>query len=143
MDAKYVFETRNLKRYRFPTHINDLVIDRANASYSEVFMVLVEPGKSVHHHSHSDTEQIFYMIRGTGILCIGEEMKEYPVKQGDVVRIPVSILHSIRPDGDETIQYLSIDCFGSGTPEEPSWDEHVKVVCETKGWDYASVVASG
>ena len=68
MNSQIVFETKNLKRYKFPTHINDLVIDRTQASFSEVFMVEVEPGKSVHHHKHDDTEQIFYMIKGSWVL---------------------------------------------------------------------------
>jgi hypothetical protein len=33
---KYVFDTDNLKRYVFPTHINDIVVDRKDASTSEV-----------------------------------------------------------------------------------------------------------
>jgi|GEM_PF-6925024 len=45
--TQFVFETTNLKRYQFPTHINDIIVDRAQASNSEVFMVYVEPGKSV------------------------------------------------------------------------------------------------
>ena len=142
MEKQYVFETENLKRYSFPTHINDLVVDRALASHSEVFIVIVEPGKSVHHHQHEDTEQVFYMIHGTGILSIGEDKKEYPVKPGDVVRIPVSTLHSIRPDTDEEIRYLSVDCFGPMTPLEPTWDEHAKAVCREKGWDFDEVVSS-
>ena len=143
MDPQIVFETKNLKRYKFPTHINDLVIDRTQASYSEVFMVEVEPGKSVHHHKHDDTEQVFYIIKGAGILLCGEEKKELLIKPGDVIRIPVSFYHSIRNDHDTNLMYLSVDCFGSGSPDEASWDEHVRVMCETRGWDYESVVTSG
>lgn len=135
----YVFETTNLKRYSFPTHINDLVVDRAQSSVSEVFMVIVEPGKSVHHHMHTDTEQIFYMIEGTGILSIGSDKVEYPVKPGDVIRIPLSTLHSIRTDSDTAIKYLCVDCF-AGTPLETTWEQHVKVVCDQKGWDYNEVI---
>ena len=143
MDTQIVFETKNLKRYKFPTHINDLIIDRTQASFSEVFMVEVEPGKSVHHHKHDDTEQIFYIIKGAGLLSIGEDKEEFNIKPGDVVRIPVSHYHSIRNASGTTLQYLSIDCFGSGTPDEASWDEHVKVMCATNGWDYSAVVSSG
>ena len=142
MYSQIVFDTRNIKRYRFPTHINDLLIDRTQASHSEVFIVEVEPGKSVHHHKHDDTEQIFYIIKGAGILMAGEEKKEARIKPGDVIRIPVSMYHSIRNDCETTLSYLSIDCFGAGKPEEGSWDEHVKVMCKTNGWDYDEVVSS-
>ncbi len=32
----YKFTTEKPKRYRFPTHINDLVMDRSEATASEV-----------------------------------------------------------------------------------------------------------
>lgn len=140
--SQYVFETTNLYRYEFPTHINDIIVDRAQASNSEVFMVYVEPGKSVHHHKHDDTEQIFYMLEGTGILSIGENMEEHKVKPGDIIRIPVSVLHSIRTDSETTIKYLCVDCFGGKARLEPTWDEHVRVVCKENGWDYDKVVSS-
>jgi hypothetical protein len=38
-EKNYVFPTENLLRYKFPTHINDLVMDRSEAQFSEVFMV--------------------------------------------------------------------------------------------------------
>jgi quercetin dioxygenase-like cupin family protein len=140
--SQIVFETTNLYRYEFPTHINDIIVDRAQSSSSEVFMVYVEPEKSVHHHKHDDTEQIFYMIKGTGILSIGENKEEHKVKPGDVIRIPVKTLHSIRTDSEVTIQYLCVDCFGAEPPLEPTWDEHVHVVCNEKGWDYDKVVSN-
>ena len=135
---QFVFQTDSLKRYSFPTHINDLVIDRYKSSVSEVFMVIVEPGKSVMHHKHDDTEQVFYMIRGTGYLCLGPEKKEQYVKPGDVIRIPPSTLHSIKTDTEVPIKYLCVDCF-TQKPLEPTWDEHVKVVCKNNGWDFSEV----
>lgn len=140
--AQFVFETTNLYRYEFPTHINDIIVDRAVSQNSEVFMVIVEDGKSVHHHQHSDTEQIFFMLEGTGILSIGENKTEYPVKPGDVVRIPPAVLHSIRTNPGENIKYLCVDCFGAQKPLEPSWDEHVRVVCKEQGYDYNEVIKS-
>lgn len=140
--SQFVFETTDLYRYEFPTHINDIIVDRAQSENSEVFMVIVKDGKSVHHHKHDDTEQIFYMIEGTGILSIGENKEEFPIKPGDVIRIPPTVLHSIRPDPGENIQYLCVDCFGAKPRLEPSWDEHVRVVCKEQGYDYNKIVES-
>lgn len=136
---KYVFPAENLKRYKFPTHINDIIIDRAQSSFSEVFMVVVEPDKAPPFHKHDDTEQIFYVVQGTGTLTIGEKKEQFRVEPGDVVRIPVSAFHSIRAD-KETLKYLCVDCFGAGRPQEATWDDHVKVLCKTNNWDYNSVV---
>jgi len=140
--SQFVFKTTDLYRYEFPTHINDIIVDRVKSENSEVFMVIVQNGKSVHHHKHDDTEQIFYMLEGTGILSIGENKEETPVKPGDVVRIPPTVLHSIRPNAGENIKYLCVDCFGKQQPLEPTWDEHVHVVCKEQGYDYNEVVSS-
>ena len=89
---QYVFSTAKTQRYRFPTHINDLVMDRSEAKHSEVFVVVVEPGKAAPLHKHDDTEQIFYVMEGEGTLTIGKEGDHFPVRVGDVVRI-LSLIH--------------------------------------------------
>jgi len=137
----YVFDTTELKRYRFPTHINDLVMDRSQATASEVFVVVIEPGKAPPLHKHDDTEQIFYVLEGQGRLEIGEEGDEFAVRPGDVVRIPPSTWHAIHYEGANVLRYLAIDCFPGGRPvAEPTWDSHVQVVCQGMGWDYDEVV---
>ena len=43
---KYVFSTTDTRRYRFPTHTNLLVMDRAEATTSESFITVMEPGEA-------------------------------------------------------------------------------------------------
>ncbi|MFC1552409.1 cupin domain-containing protein [Candidatus Latescibacterota bacterium] len=137
---QYVFDSSQAKHYRFPTHSNDLVIDRKDAETSEVFVVILEPGEAPPLHTHDDTEQIFYMLEGDGLLTAGADNTEYPVKVGDVVRIPPSTPHSIKAVGGSRIKYLAVDCFVGGRPkDEPTWDSHVKVMCGREGWDFDSV----
>jgi quercetin dioxygenase-like cupin family protein len=139
---KYVFPTSQVKHYQFPTHINDLVVDRADAQTSEVFVVVIEPGKAPPLHKHDDTEQIFYVLEGEGTLSIGAGQETHEVRPGDVVRIPPTTLHSIRCDGKKPLRYLAVDCFVSGRPaEEPTWDAHARVLCRQQGWDYKQVAA--
>ena len=138
--TRYVFSTQNTTRYRFPTHINDLVMDRADAETSEVFIVVLEPGQAPPLHVHDDTEQIFYVMEGEGRLQIGESEERLPVKPGDVVRIPPHTYHRIFCEGDQPLRYLSVDCFVSGKPkDEPTWDAHVRAVCAAQGWDLDTV----
>lgn len=139
---QFVFPTSQSKRYRFPTHVNDLVVDRADAQTSEVFVVVLNPGEAPPLHRHDDTEQIFYILNGQGVLQIGSEQQEFAVRPGDVVRIPPRTLHSIRCT-DEALRYLAIDCFLAGRPkDEPTWDSHARTICRQRGWDYAQVVAA-
>lgn len=137
----FVFPASKAKRYRFPTHINDLIVDRADAETSEVFMVVLNPGEAPPRHQHDDTEQIFYVLAGAGILSIGARRKKFPVRPGDVVRIPPRTLHSIQCCGKKPLRYLAVDCFVGGRPKaEPTWDAHVRVMCRTNGWNYERVV---
>lgn len=138
---KFVFSTSQVKRYRFPTHINDLVVDRADSQTSEVFVVILEPGEAPPLHQHDDTEQVFYILEGEGILSIGIERQKYMVRPTDVVRIPPTTLHSIQCTGEKPLRYLAIDCFVAGRPiYEPTWDAHAKVLCRQHGWNYERVI---
>ncbi len=139
--TKYVFSTKDTIRYRFPTHINDLVMDRADAETSEVFVVVLERGEAPPLHVHHDTEQIFYMLQGSGTLQIGADAPAYfDVKPGDVVRIPPHSYHRIECKSQEPVIYLSVDCFVGGRPkDEPTWDSHVSTLCAQNGWDMAKV----
>lgn len=137
---KYVFPISQYTHYRFPTHTNDLVMDRSEATCSEVFVVVLEPGEAPPRHNHEDTEQIFHVLEGTGKLEIGTPPTEHPVKPGDVVRVPVGVFHRIFCTGEKPLRYLAIDCFPAGRPHaEPTWDSHVQVMCKNNGWDYSQV----
>jgi mannose-6-phosphate isomerase-like protein (cupin superfamily) len=138
---KYVFSTTETKRYRFPTHVNELVMDRSEATSSEVFIVVLEPGEAPPLHQHDDTEQVFYILEGQGRLEIGQEGEGYPVEPGNVVRIPPGTPHRIHCAGSVPLRYLAVDCFPAGRPEaEPTWDAHVQEVCQKLGWDYTQIV---
>jgi quercetin dioxygenase-like cupin family protein len=136
---EYVFDIKNARHYRFPTHVNDLIVDRADAATSEVFMVVLEPGESAPLHIHDDTEQIFYVLEGHGLLTIGTEEETMQAVPGNVVRIPPSTWHRIEAVGGP-MRYLAVDCFlGERPSNEPTWDDHVKVNCAREGWNFDSV----
>jgi mannose-6-phosphate isomerase-like protein (cupin superfamily) len=137
---QYVFPSSRFLHYRFPTHTNDLVMDRSQASSTEVFVVVLEPGEAPPRHKHDDTEQVFYILSGTGRLEIGTPPTNHPVAPGDVVRIPVGEFHRIFCEGTQPLRYLAIDSFPGGRPgAEPTWDQHVRVMCAQNGWDYETV----
>lgn len=138
---RYVFSTTSTTRYRFPTHTNELVMDRADATTSESFVTVMEPGEAPPLHKHDDTEQVFYVLSGRGRLHIGPDAEDMgPLEPGDLVRIPPSTWHRVPCVGDEPLRYLVVDCFPGGRPtHEPTWDSHVRVVCAENGWDFDSV----
>lgn len=141
--TRYVFNTRNTLHYRFPTHTNNLVMDRSEAATSEAFLVVLEPGEAPPLHVHHDTEQIFYLLQGTGTLFIGDDQQKYQVAPGDLVRIPPHTLHRILCNGQESLVYLSVDCFINGRPlDEPTWESHVRAMCILNGWNFEEILAN-
>ena len=138
---KYVFPTDQTTRYRFPTHANLLVMDRAFAVASESFITVMEPGEAPPLHVHHDTEQVFFVLSGQGRLITGEdEQDQGPIAPGDLVRIPPGTWHKVPCVGDEALRYLVVDVFPGGRPTaEPTWESHVRVVCEGNGWDFDAV----
>lgn len=137
----YVFNTQHPKRYRFPTHTNYLVMDRSEAASSEVFIVELAPGEAPPLHQHDNMEQIFFILSGQGRLEVGANGETYAVAPGDVVRIPPATPHTIHSLGLAPLRYLAVDCFPNGRPStEPTWDAHIRNVCQGLGWDYGQIV---
>jgi mannose-6-phosphate isomerase-like protein (cupin superfamily) len=141
--VKHVRSEADTRRYRFPTHTNDLIFDRAEAQASESFFVVLEEGEAPPRHKHDDTEQIFYVIEGRGVLTIGDGGRSKAVRPGDVVLVPAGTWHSIRSRGGP-MRYLAVDCFLSEKARlEPTWDEHARAMCRERGWDYGEVIGKG
>lgn len=139
--TRYVFDSRQVSHYRFPTHTNDLIMDRSEAAASEAFFVVLEPGEAPPVHVHDDAEQVFFVLEGVGELRIGQDDPEvFPLGVGDFVRTPPGTDHAVRCLGPGRFVYLSIDCFTAGPPAaEPTWDRHIEVMCAANGWDLDAV----
>jgi mannose-6-phosphate isomerase-like protein (cupin superfamily) len=139
--TQYVFDTRQVVRYRFPTHTNDLIMDRRDGAASEAFFVILESGEAPPLHVHEDAEQVFYVLEGEGRMTVGnDEPETVDLRVGDFVRTPPGTYHSVRCLGSARFVYLSIDCFTAGPPaDEPTWESHVRVLCEQNGWDFDAV----
>ena len=142
MTMRYVFKVDDAKRYAFPTHINDIVLDRAEASTSEVLHVVILPGHATPSHLHNDMEQVYHVLEGKGVLEVGTPAAEFTMTPGDVVRIPPCTLHQIKCSGEVPLRYLAVDCFLRGRPAaEPTWRSHVEAICRDQGWKMEEVLA--
>lgn len=131
-----IFSISKAKRYRFPTHINDLIIDRKHTERAEAMLVVLGPDEKPPRHVHSDMEQIFYVISGRGLLSLGKNgRRKLIVKKNQVVYIPRNEHHSILNLGQREMRYLAIDIFPRKPRGEPTWDSHVRVMCNRFGWD--------
>lgn len=62
------------------------------------------PGASTTPHYHPLTEEIYYLLAGTGRMQIGDEQRT--VGPGDAIAIPPGAVHTITNTGRETLKFL-------------------------------------
>ena len=63
--------------------------------YLELIAVFeIKGGGAAHLHRHH-THEFYYILSGRAVVTIGSE--ERSVTQGDLVRVPPDVLHSVRP----------------------------------------------
>ncbi len=139
---RYIFHQDETIRYRYPTHVNDLLYGREEATATETFIVVLAPGEAPPLHAHPDVEQVFFVMEGSGVLQVGAgaEAQTFRLNPGDTARIPPHTPHSVHNDGQAPVRYLSVDAFaGPRLANEPTWDSHAQALCRAQGWDFASV----
>ena len=108
---------------------------------TEVFIVVLEPGEAPPLHQHDDTEQIFYVMEGSGHVDhwrSGAAVRREARRRGAHSAAHVAF-HQVRRLLT-TLRYLSVDAFvGEKPAAEPTWDSHVQTLCARFGWDFNQV----
>ncbi|KXY30279.1 mannose-1-phosphate guanylyltransferase [Bacillus cereus] len=86
--------------------------------------VFVESGKNISYQKHFHREEVWTIVCGTGLVVVEKEI--WPVNPGDVVKIPVGTLHSIK--ATTNLEFIEVQ-MGSKLIEEDifrlfyKWDE--------------------
>jgi mannose-6-phosphate isomerase-like protein (cupin superfamily) len=63
-------------------------------------------GASVGRHYHTETEEVYYILRGAGRMTVGDETRA--VGAGDAVYIPRGSTHALTNDGSEPLTLLLV-----------------------------------
>ncbi|HEV8573642.1 MAG TPA: cupin domain-containing protein [Dehalococcoidia bacterium] len=63
------------------------------------------PGSMQAVHGHPDNEQVYVIVRGQGVMQVGDDMQE--VGEGTLVFIPPGAAHAIKNTGDEPLVFVS------------------------------------
>ena len=71
-----------------------ITAERQGSKNCTMFKALFPPGARHMKHSHSNSDELFYMIRGHGASGAGE--KEYEMKAGSSHFIPKGVTHWLR-----------------------------------------------
>ncbi len=64
----------------------------------------VPPGGSTLLHRHHESEEIYFILAGSGQMTLGDE--EFAIRPGDTLLIPPGTLHRLRNTGDDTLCLL-------------------------------------
>jgi mannose-6-phosphate isomerase-like protein (cupin superfamily) len=83
-------------------------------SITYVSLAQLQPTLSYEPHEHQDHEEIYYIIKGSGTIKIGNDVAQY--RDGDVIYIPERTVHSITNDGNDMVEFLA---FGGYTGKRP------------------------
>lgn len=80
--------------------------DELNGKARLLAKITVNPGCSIGLHEHSGEEEIFYVIRGKGIIDDNGEKKE--VAPGDAILTGGGASHAVENNGAEPLEMLAV-----------------------------------
>jgi len=84
------------------------LIDRTTSSIEKCSLAeeILPAGAAVGRHYHQETEEIYYILSGTGEMTVGEETEK--VSAGDAVYIPANNIHTLKNTGSEPMKILLV-----------------------------------
>jgi mannose-6-phosphate isomerase-like protein (cupin superfamily) len=71
-----------------------------------VAMTIEHPNKATTGHRHSNKEEVYIFLEGTGKMKLGE--RKFPVKKGDVVLVPGGRFHRVFNTGHKDLVFLCV-----------------------------------
>jgi len=84
------------------------LIDRTTSTIERCSLAeeVLPVGAVIGRHHHLLTEEVYYILRGEGLMTVGDEIRK--VAAGDAVFIPRGQMHTLENNGSEPITILLI-----------------------------------
>jgi mannose-6-phosphate isomerase-like protein (cupin superfamily) len=84
------------------------LVDRTTSGITQCSLAeeLLPPGHAVAPHFHATTEEIYYVLEGTGRMQVGAETAE--VGPGDAIYIPRDSIHTLENTGDVPMRIILV-----------------------------------
>lgn len=94
-------------------------IKRVFASNKLLFAIGVfNPGEGLNPHIHPESDEVYYVLEGTGTVYIGKEREENQVKAGLALYIPAGTIHSVTNTGSGKLTIAFLVTPGTEPPVE-------------------------
>lgn len=78
--------------------------DRHRCVQQSLAEATIPPGSATLLHRHHTSEEVYYLLQGSGMMRLGEQ--EFEVAQGDSVCIPPGVAHNIRNTAEQPLILL-------------------------------------
>jgi mannose-6-phosphate isomerase-like protein (cupin superfamily) len=102
--------TRNKAKIINTPHGSEIrpLIDRTTSEIERCSLAeeILPPGAAVGSHFHLETEEIYYVLSGSGMMTVGEEKRE--VREGDAIYIPRGSKHTLTNIGTTPMTILLV-----------------------------------
>ncbi|OLE53605.1 MAG: hypothetical protein AUG51_12115 [Acidobacteria bacterium 13_1_20CM_3_53_8] len=84
------------------------LIDRTTSSIELCSLAeeVLPVGAKVGRHYHNETEEIYYILSGRGLMTVGDETRK--VEAGDAIFIPLGQKHTLENNGDKPLTLLLV-----------------------------------
>ena len=86
-----------------------VAIDRSETELTEVALNQWPAGLNGPPHKHDEKEQLFYVTSGEGIVKVGK--KQFSVKSGNLIYIPLRVVHQTITTSAEPLCYMLFIVF--------------------------------
>jgi len=83
--------------------IKPLISNRDVSMNQEFALGVFRPKQGLYFHTHPNSEEIYYVIRGRGTVFVGNEKNQIKVGEGDVLYIPANTPHGVTNTGRKTL----------------------------------------
>ncbi len=64
----------------------------------------IPPGAITHLHKHLNSEEIYHILSGKGVITLGDE--QFGFKEGDTIAVPPGTPHKVRNTGPALLKIL-------------------------------------
>jgi quercetin dioxygenase-like cupin family protein len=90
---------------RFPGIQIQGLLTRMDNPFANVNAVRVPPGGTIGRHRHTGQLETVWVIRGNAILTLNQT--EVPLKDGQIIAIPIGLEHALRNEGHSLVELLT------------------------------------
>lgn len=102
----------------------ELLLEPPGGNASYLGRAVFRPGARSPVHQHPDSEELVYVLSGSGTMTLGDAT--FTVEVGMALRIPAGVAHSFTVGGEEPMEIVQV--YSPGGPEQRfrAWEQQTE-----------------